>query len=453
MRRLFLVLTAAAAACLSSDGADAQQKLLYTLSNNAAGQNSVIAYHRRPNGELTPHAAGPFSTRGSGIDNDTNGKLGPNDNDTPLVMTADRRFLYAVNGHSNTIAAFRVGADGALVHVAGSPFPSEGIGPVSLAIAGDVLLVANRNEDPQQLDELRGGARANYASFRIDEDGGLSFVSRIELADGEKNTQVLVSSRDERIVFGNEFRVDVDFDGDGDVSKLFGPAPAVLGGLRALRLDAAGALTEVDVQKLPETVDPAPEVPTIPLGIWDHPTRRLVYVGLVTRNQLGVYRYDDAGNLAFVSAVPNSGQDICWIKTSSDGRRLYAVNNLPREDEMDGASTVTVFDISGSRAERPVEIGRVELPYPSGTFVNNRAIAQPGSTAFQFDVDEEAGYLYVVTQRIDQTPANESDEGNLMHTVRLDDSGALQVVASRRMTDDGVLPRSRPQGVLVVDIG
>jgi len=173
---------------------------------------------------------------------------------------------------------------------------------------------------------------------------------------------------------------------------------------------------------------------------------------LVTRNQLGVFRYDDRGRLSFVAAVPNSGQDICWLKTSADGTRLYAINNLPREDESDTASTVTVFDISGANAEQPVEIGRVELPLPYGTFVNNRAAPQPNSTAFQFDLDEANGFLYVVMQRIDQTAENGSDEGNVIHTVRLAPDGGMSVVASRLLKLDGVDAGSRPQGVLVLDL-
>lgn len=433
--------------------ANAQQKMLYSLSNDIQeNRNAVLAFQRQADGALAPHPAGPFPTRGTGIDNDTNGKLGPNDNDTPLAVSGDGRFLFAVNGHSNTIAAFSIESDGSLAHVEGSPFPSMGVGPVSIAVTGSVLVVANRNEDPHQLDALRGGARANYASFRIRSDGSLSFVSAIESSDGGKGTQVLVSSLNDGLVFANEFVVDVDFDGDGSVSRLFGKEAVVAGGLRSFWIDEQGGLNPAAQVGLPETVDPAPEVPSIPLGIWDHPTRPLLYVGLVTRNQLGVYRYDERGSLAFVAAVPNSGQDICWLKVSADGRRLYAVNNLPREEMSDAASTVTVFDISGQRAERPVEIGRVELPHPTGTFLNNRAISQPGSTAFQFDLDEADGLLYVVSQRIDQTAANGSPAGNYIHSIRIQDSGELQVVASRPLIEDGVSPRARPQGVLLVEV-
>jgi 6-phosphogluconolactonase (cycloisomerase 2 family) len=431
----------------------AQEKILYTLSNNIENnQNSVVAYHRLANGELEPHPMGPFLTRGTGIDNNTNGKLGPNDNDTPLIVSPDNTWLFAVNGNSNTIAAFAIQSDGSLEHAPGSPFPSMGVGPVSLAISGDVLLVANRNEDPNQLEELRGAVLANYASFRIGTDGSLTFVSKIDLEDGQKNTQVLVSSRDGQIAFGNDFQVDVDFDDEGPVSKLFSTEPAVRGRIHSFRLGDDGALQLVDSRVLPETVDPAPDVPSIPLGIWDHPTKNLLYVGFVTRNQLGVYAYDVEGKLTFINAVPNSGQDICWIRTSADGTRLYAVNNLPRDEEQDMASTVTVFDISGDRAKEPVEIDRVQLPHPLGTFVNNRAIPQPNSTAFQLAIDNDGDFLYVVAQRIDQTGANDSDEGNIIHTVKLDPSGNLEVVASRHLGQDGVSARARPHGVVVLDL-
>ncbi len=428
----------------------AQEKILYITSNNIEDdKNAVIAYQRLSDGSVRP--AGIFLMRGTGIDNDTNGKLGPNDNDTPIVVSADQRWLFAVNGHTNTIAGFRIVSGGGLEHVQGSPFPSMGVGPVSLDISGDVLLVANRNEDPYQLDALSGGAFSNYASFRINDDGSLTFISKLELTDGQKNTQVLVSSRDSRIVFGNDFQVDVDFDGEGSVSKLFGPMAAVRGGLRSFRLDDWGRLEPVTVTTLPETVEPAPEVPTVPLGIWDHPSKNLLYVGLVTRNQLGVYRYDDHGRLNFVTAVANSGQDICWVKTNAAGTRLYAVNNLPREGT-DEASTMTVFDISGTRAEAPVEIGRVALPMHLGTFVNNRASHQPNSTAFQFDLSPDEEFLYVIMQRVDQTDANGSPDGNIIHTIRLDSSGDMEVIASRRLLGDGVPARARPQGVIAVDL-
>ncbi|NNC99001.1 MAG: beta-propeller fold lactonase family protein [Gammaproteobacteria bacterium] len=429
-------------------------KYLYIQSNNIGdGQNSVIGYERHKDGTLTPHPAGPFMTAGAGFDNNTNGKLGPNDNDSPIAVSPDKKWLFAANGHSNTIAVFDIQSDGSLKHVNGSPFDSQGVQPVSLAISNDVLVVANRNEDPHQLDALRGGAYANYASFKINQDGTLKFLSKIELTDGYKNTQVLVSSRNPQIVFGNDFQVDADFDGEGNVSKLFGNEQHVRGRLNTLMVSTnPGHLHQVDQQAVPETVTPAPDVPSIPLGIWDHPKKNLVYAGLVTRNQLGVYSYDHSGKLTFVAAVDNSGQDICWLKTNKKGTRLYAVNNLPRAEQGDKASTVTVFDISGKRAEKPVEIGRAELPLPLGTFINNRNSEQPNSAAFQFDIDDREKYLYVISQRINQTAENTNEAGNILHTLKIRSSGKLSVVDSRHLAQDGVSHRARPQGVVSIDL-
>ena len=225
------------------------------------------------------------------------------------------------------------------------------------------------------------------------------------------------------------------------------------GRLQAFKLADDGKLIQADRTGLKETADPAPDVPTIPLGIWDHPTKNLIYVGLVTRNQLGVYSYDNNGALSFVSAVPNSGQDICWVRVNKAGTRLYAVNNLPREDASDKTSTITVFDISGDKAEKPVEISRSEIPLPLGTFVNNRVAEQPNSTAFQLTLDPSEEFLYVINQRIDQTDANRSKDGNVLHTFRIGgESGALTAVSSRHLLDDGVSHRARPQGVVAIDV-
>ena len=161
--------------------------------------------------------------------------------------------------------------------------------------------------------------------------------------------------------------------------------------------------------------------------------------------------YSDQGQLTFITAVPNSGQDICWLRVNKAGTRLFAVNNLPREEAKDQASTVTVFDVSGDKAEKPVELSRVELPMPLGTFVNNRNAMQPNSTAFQLDIDPSETYLGVLSQRINQTGSNPNRQGNILHMLKIASSGALTVVNSRHLGADGVHDDSRPQGIVTVD--
>ena len=110
---------------------------LYLQSNNILeGQNSIIAYERLTGGKLKPLPDSPFLTGGTGMNNSTYGKVGPHDNDTPIVLSVDGKRLFTVNTHSNTIAVFDIMRDGSLRHVKGSPFPSMGIGPNSLSISG-----------------------------------------------------------------------------------------------------------------------------------------------------------------------------------------------------------------------------------------------------------------------------------------------------------------------------
>lgn len=141
------------------------------------------------------------------------------------------------------------------------------------------------------------------------------------------------------------------------------------------------------------------------------------------------------------------------IVTNATGTRLYAVNNLPREEHGDAAGSLTVFDVSGNRAERPVEIQRIQLPMPLGTFVNNRNIAQPNSTPFQLALDDGERFLYVINQRINQTAENRNSAGNILHILKVDQSGRLSIVDSRPLGTDGVKQTARPQGIVTLDVG
>ena len=432
-------------------------KYLYIQTNDVReGQNAVLGYHRHDDGGLTPLPGNPFYTAGTGIDNDTHGKLGPNDNDTPLIISPDCKRLFTVNTHSNTIAVFDILSDGSLRHVKGSPFPSHGIAPNSLSLGGDTLLVSNRNEDYHQLEELRGKASGSYVSLAIATDGSLRKASEIKVDGEHKPIQIHVAQTNPSIAFGADFQVDADFDGGGSRSFLAGNKASVQGQLHVFQIGDGGQLTERNRVRLPETnasykylgMD---GVPSLPLGIWTHPLEPILYVGFVTRNELGVFRFGNGGRLTFLGSVPNSGQDICWVLPNKKGTRLYTVNNLPRSDKGDKAATVSTYDISGDKAEKPVEIARLQLPLPGQWFRNNRNLEQPGSTAFQCGLDPEDSMLYVICQRVNQTDENTSDEGNILHSLKLDESGVPSVAHSRHLGQDGVYFRSRPQGVVAAN--
>ncbi len=432
-------------------------KYLYIQTNDIReGQNAVLGFSRNDDGTVTPLAGNPFFTAGTGVNNDTHGKLGPNDNDTPLVISEDGKRLFTVNCHSNTIAVFDIAHDGSLKHVPGSPFPSKGIAPNSLSVSGHTLLVSNRNGDYHQREDLRGRSNASYCSFLIEDNGALKFVSKVEVKDDHKPTQVHFSQTNPGLAFGNDFQVDADFDGDGKRSFLAGKETSVKGQLHAFQIGHGSRIAKESRLELPETnkdykYKGSAGVPSMPLGIWSHPKQPLLYVGFVTRNELGVFHFTKEGELHFRGSVPNSGQDICWALPNRAGTRLYTVNNLPRPELKQKAGTVTTYDISGDRAEKPVEIGVLEVPLPGGEFVNNRNFKQPDSTPFQCALDPDEKFFYVICQRINQTDENKGEEGNILHTFKLDDKGLLQVAHSRHLGKDGVNYRCRPQGVATVN--
>jgi 6-phosphogluconolactonase (cycloisomerase 2 family) len=455
--RLFAVFAAMVCFATSAVVRADHGKYLYIQTNDIReGKNAVLGYERRDDGSLEPLAGNPFYTGGTGMNNDTHGKLGPNDNDTPVIVTDDGKHLLAVNVHSNTIAVFKINDDGSLHAVKGSPFSSEGIGPNSLTQAGEAVIVSNRNGDYHQLEAIRGAAKASYVSFEFDRmTGELRKASKIEVEGFQKPTQIHIAQTNPSFAFGNDFQVDVDFDGDGKRSFQIGPEPRVQGQLHVFRLGHNARMTESSIVQIPETnadfkYKGSPGVPTTPLGLWTHPKQDLLYVGLVTRNELGVFRFYKSGLLEFIRSVPNSGQDICWALPNKEGTRLYTVNNLPRTEKGDKAATVTTYDISGENAETPVEISRLQLPNPGTSFVNNRNFEQPGSTAFQCGLAPEENYLYVICQRINQTDENTDPEGNYIHTLKLDARGVPSVVATRDLLEDKVDFHSRPQGIATV---
>ena len=458
MNRVRNVLSASVVLLLTATSVMAEHgRYLYIQTNDIREvQNAVLGYSRMDDGSLKPLPSNPFFTAGTGMNNDTYGKLGPHDNDTPVVITPDGKNLYAVNVHSNTVAAFDLMHDGSLKHVNGSPFSSRGIAPNSLSVAGRTLLVSNRNGDYHQRKALRGAEKASYVSFQINDDGSLRFATKIEVEGNHKPTQIHASSTNPRIAFGNDFQVDADFDGDGKRSFLAGNETGVQGQLHVFLIGHGSQITEREKLQLEETnasfkYKGMDGVPSMPLGIWTHPKKNLLYVGFVTRNELGTFRYDREGEMEFLGSVPNSGQDICWVLPNKEGTRLYTVNNLPRTDLDDKAATVTTYDISGANAEKPEEIARLQLPHAGEWFVNNRNFEQPGSTAFQCALDPTNKFLYVMCQRINQTDENKQEEGNILHSLRLDDNGIPAVAHSRHLGQDGVHFRSRPQGVATVD--
>lgn len=370
---------------------------VYVEGNVAAAPgNQIIGYQRDEDGKLTELPGSPYSAGGAGISPTFN--LGPYDSDSEIITNRSGTALYATNGGSNTIAGFTFGKHGALIPMPGSPYPSGGSNPVSLALSGDKMVVVNQDNDPGH----PGRYLPSYSTLQVSPSGSLKPIrnSAYTLDLGSNPTQAYVPYGDPHIVFGCDF----------------------LGGvLRSFQLDANGSLTPVDAQPLPPDEFGLGGAPPLPLGLWSSPKGRLLYVGFVTINRIGVYRYNKAGQFQFLRTVPNSGKAICWIRSNKEGTRLYTSNTAD--------PSISVYDTSDDASE-PIEIQRMML--------------KGQSNAYQITLDPSEDWFYVVSQR---NSADLPSTANALHVFSVNEDGMLSEVATSP-TPLKVPASSRPQGVL-----
>lgn len=362
------------------------------VESNRADHNSILAY-RNDGGTLS--FLGEFPTGGKGVF-DLSLKLGPFDSDQEVVANAEGTVLYAVNSGSDTIAAFRIKADGKLSRITGSPFPSGGTNPVSIGIARDTLAVVNKADDPSR-PKLN---QPSYTSFSLAPDGALENGPLSDtIADiGSAPSQAAISSG-KRLIFDAQF----------------------LGGhLQSFLVDQDGALISEDFEAV--DTSPGPE----PLGLWAHSARPILYAGLTSSNAVAVYTFDSTGHLEFIRTVPNSGKAICWIRSNADGTRLYTANT--------GDNSISVYD-----ATQPLEPVEIEHLVLKGL-----------GNAFQLTLDPREDFLYVVTQR--GSASVPLGEGNTLHVLRIHKRTGKVSEEESSLVKFRVPPGTRPQGVAAVEL-
>src|SRR5271163_1815079 len=129
------------------------------LDGNPAGANTIAAYNRAPGGSLTPTPGSPFAAGGAG--------LGTGLGSQGAIQIADNgRFVLAVDAGSNQISVLQTNPDGSLSQVPGSPVSSGGVKPVSIAVHGNLVYVANDGSAATD-------TTANYTGFYLTPFGQL----------------------------------------------------------------------------------------------------------------------------------------------------------------------------------------------------------------------------------------------------------------------------------------
>jgi len=150
--------------------------------------NQVAAYSRDENGTLS--LLGVYDTGGVG-ENIRNSGANPLASQDPLIVSKDRRFVFAVNAGSESISSFTINDDFSL-EPADLNVPTGGsVGaqnPVSLTQYQDLLYVVNtgnfvdeNGDEATTLPQDRNRVNSSIIGFRIGDDGSLTELEGSEL--------------------------------------------------------------------------------------------------------------------------------------------------------------------------------------------------------------------------------------------------------------------------------
>ena len=184
------------------------------VNDNTAGSNTIGAFDRHADGSLTPQAGSPFPAGGAG----TGAGIA---SQGALQLSADGRFLVAVDAGSNQISVLRVKHDGSLRLVRDGVVSSGGVLPVSIAIHDELVYVANA-----------GSGGSNYTGFRLRHHGHLEPLvgSTVVLPDSAQPGDVLFNGNGRKLVGTRVGSSQIDsftVDRDGRLSAAPGsPFPA-----------------------------------------------------------------------------------------------------------------------------------------------------------------------------------------------------------------------------------
>jgi 6-phosphogluconolactonase len=180
-----LALAAVTAAIVSGSASAASNVVgrLY-VNDNTAGTNTIAAFERHTDGTLTPLHGSPFAAGGAG----TGTGIG---SQGALQITSDGKYLLAVDAGSNQISVLRIKNDGELNPVGGGPVSSGGVEPVSIAVHGSLVFVANAGD---------GGS--DYTGFTLNPGGHLRPIagSTVVLPSGSSPGDVLFNGDGTRLV-------------------------------------------------------------------------------------------------------------------------------------------------------------------------------------------------------------------------------------------------------------
>jgi 6-phosphogluconolactonase len=308
------------------------------VNDNTAGTNTIGAFDRHADGTLTPQAGSPFAAGDAG----TGAGLA---SQGALQISPDGRFLIAADAGSNQISVLRIKPDGSLRLVSHGVISSGGVLPVSVAIHGGLVYMANA-----------GNGGSNYTGFRLRPNGRPQPIagSTVALPDGSQPGDVLFS---------------------GDGAKLAGTRVGT-SQIDSFTVGSGGLLTAAPGS-------PFPAQGLGPFGSEFRPTNpHQLFVSNAHNAGAGTgtvsaFRDSANGTLSPIGSSPFADLQTapCWVEITHDGQFLFAVNT--------GSGTISRYSIAPGGAL--TLLGSTPVGTTSGVGAVDARLSPDGRTLY---VDE-----------------------------------------------------------------
>ena len=317
------------------------------VNDNTAGANTIGGFDQHADGTLTPLAGSPFTAGGAG----TGTIVGSQGS---LQATSDGRFVLAADASSNEISVLAVASDGSLSPAPGSPVSSGGIEPVSIAVHGGLVFVANEGD---------GTSGSNFTGFTLAGDGRLTPLSDSTFA-----------------LPPTALPGDILFNGTGKnlIGIEVGTTDPSTFRIDSFQVGFDGRLT-------PAVGSPYPAEAAGPFGSQFSPTDpHHLYVsnahGGAGNGSVSAFSVNPNAKVKTIGGSPFAdGQTApCWVEISHDGRYLFAVNT--------GSTTISSYQILSNGSLQLL----TSTPFSSG----------PGIRPFDARLDVSGEHLYVVDAAI-----------------------------------------------------
>jgi 6-phosphogluconolactonase len=324
------------------------------VNDNTAGANTIAGFAQHANGTLTPLAGSPFPAGGAGA-----GATTPSQG--AIQRSSDGRYLLAVDAGSNQISVLRIHDNGSLTTV-GSPTSSHGVEPVSLAVSGDLVYVANNGSTT---------AQPNYTGFWLDAHGHLSAIagSTVWLPIGSQPGDILFNGAGNRLV---GVRVNTSLIDSFTV-----------GGNGTLTAAPGSPISAQAAGPFGSAFRPG------------HPSQLFVSNAHAGANNGTISAFHDGhlGVLTSIGASPFADKQTapCWVDISPDGQYLFAVNTA--------SSSISRFKIADG--------GKLTLL--GSTALNDGS----GLSPFDIRVSPDGDFAYVVDAGRDAVSALKVHNGSL----------------------------------------